>query len=141
MDAQLKALREYIWPVRPGTRRGASIRDGLAMLIALLFLLIVVGPDLLAYIELSAMLDFLGAALFLFAFAVAIKVLLLSLARRLRSAVAPEDLVLLAAWPSQKSGRAFWVGLVALRAFRVYMPVAVWIAVGGIFLVHAPSRL
>lgn len=126
---------------RPGMRRRPSLGECLTTLVALLFIVMFVGPDLLVYIELSTMLDVLGAALFLFAFAVGFKLLLLSLARQLRSALALEDLVLLATCPGPESSRAFWVGLIAFRTLRMYMPVAVCVAVVGLFLVEMLSRL
>lgn len=141
MDAWLQTLREYIWPASPGLRRRPSLGESLAALIALLFVALFVGPDLFLYIELSTMLDVLGAALFLFAFAVGFKILFLSLARQLRSVFAPEDLVLLATLPGPKSPRAFWAGLIAFRSFRMYLPVAVSVAVLGVLLAEVLSRL
>ena len=141
MDAWLQTFREYIRPARPGLQRSPSLGDSLTTLIALLVITMFVGPDLLVYIELSTMLDVLGAALFLFAFAVGFKLLFLSLARQLRFVFAPEDLVLLATLPGPKSPRACWIGLIAFRTFRIYLPVAVCIAVLGVLLAEVLNRL
>lgn len=139
MQTWLQTLREHIWPSRPGATRGAVLGDSLAMPIALLLVAIVAGPDLFVYLELSTVLDLLGVALFLFAFAVGFRLLLLSLWQQVRSAFAPEDLVLLATCSAPNPLRVFWVGMIALCALRMCALIAVFLVIPGSLFVQVLS--
>jgi hypothetical protein len=141
MSTLLHTLREYILPSRPSARRGAGLRDSLATPIALLLVAIVAGPDLFVYVELSTILDLLGAALFLFAFAMGFRLLLLSTASQLRFIFASEDLILLARCPAPNPLRAIWIGLIALRAFRVCVAIAISLLGLALILVSILGRL
>ena len=137
MDTWLQTLRELIWPSRPGSRRGSGSGDTLTTAIALLLIALVAGPDLFVYVELSTVLDLLGAALFLFAFAMGFRLLLSSLATRLRSAFAHEDMVLLATCPAPNPLRILWIGIVAYRGLRLCVATAVSLVGLGLLLVRA----
>ncbi len=140
MDAWLQILRERIWPSRPGTRRGTVLGNGLATPIVLLLVALVAGPDLFVYVELSTLLDLLGAALFLFVFAMGFRLLLTDVAAQLRSAFVPENLVLMATSPAPNSWRIFWAGVITFRALRICMIIAVILAELGLLLVWVLSR-
>ena len=114
MSTWLQVLRERIWSSRTTAGRSFLPSDDLVMPIALLLIAIAGAPEYFVYIELSTLLDLLGAALFLFAFAMGLWLLLITLVRTMRRAIAPSNLVELVIGP-----RAISAAVIAFR-FRFY---------------------
>jgi len=70
------------------------------------------GPELFAVIELTTLLELLGATLFLFAFATSFKLLAFSMLDCLRKALLPREyttLVGMRAWPSAAAAGLFFL--------------------------------
>jgi hypothetical protein len=82
------------------------------------------GPDLFVYVELSTLLDLLGAALFLFAFATGVRLLLVKASGVIRRAVGADDVIVLLAGPGPASWRAYWAMELTFRC-RVVIAGAV----------------
>ncbi len=61
----------------------------------LLMIVLLVGPELFALVELTTLLDLLGATMFLFAFAVAYKMLGIALMKRLIRVLVPSECAML----------------------------------------------
>jgi len=81
MRHQWQSLLEHLWPSRSGPsasqeRRIALLQAGIALAIALAS-----GPEIFAAIELTTLLELLGASLFLTAFAAGAKLTAMSLWR------------------------------------------------------------
>ena len=85
----------FLWPARaiPHPRRVS--RDVYLRPLVLLMIVLLVGPELFALVELTTLLDLLGATMFLFAFAVAYKMLGIALMKRLIRVLVPSECAML----------------------------------------------
>jgi hypothetical protein len=84
-------LRDALWPV--GAEAGA--KDEIARLVVLGLIALIMGPDLLAAIEMRMLLEILGTTLFLLAFGAGARLLVLLLWRQVRAAVLPPEFLAL----------------------------------------------
>jgi hypothetical protein len=98
------------------------MKPALIVLIALL-----AGPEIFAAIEMTAVLELLGATLFLLSFAVALRMFAGPALQSLKRLLLPCECVVLLgmrAWPSAVAAGVFWTAVAILRWFAVY--VAAW---------------
>ena len=81
-----------------GSRNGRRVRtDALLRPFVLLVIVLLVGPDLFALVELSTLLDLLGATLFVLAFAVGFQMLGVAVLARLEALFVPLECSMLIA--------------------------------------------
>jgi hypothetical protein len=95
MRTLLQLVAEFLWPVRAIPPPGRVSRDVYLRPLVLLIIVLLVGPELFAVVELTTLLDLLGATMFLFAFAVAYKMLGVALLKWLLRALVPGECVTL----------------------------------------------
>lgn len=93
--------------------------DGLRML-AVLLIAVVAGPDLLALVELTTLLDALGAALFLMTFVVGARILIGRYGSTVRSLFLPQECECLLRVPLL-TARAFALTRIGFNALRLVM--------------------
>lgn len=109
----LQQLGELLWPVHRGSHtRGASL-DTFLKPFVIVVIVILVGPDVFALVELSTLLDLLGATMFLFAFAVAFRLLAITGLESLLRALVPREYSWLMALRRRPSAVVFGVLLSA----------------------------
>jgi hypothetical protein len=95
MRALLQLLLELSWPNRMTAGRHSSRKIHLRAL-AILMIALVAGPDICAAIELSTLLEVLGAAMFLLSFAIGFKLFGIAVFEQLRTLLLPAQYVALA---------------------------------------------
>jgi hypothetical protein len=91
MRALLQLLAESLWPIHATPRAGRGSADLYLKPLIFVAIVLLVGPDLFAFVELTTLLDLYGATLFLFAFMVGFEVLGMNALQRLRRVVVPDE--------------------------------------------------
>lgn len=95
MQSLLKAIADCLWPERSIPRTGMQRLDVYLKPFVVLMIVLLVGPEVVAVVELTTLLDLLGATMFLFAFAVAYKMLGVTLLKRIAEVLVPGESVAL----------------------------------------------
>ena len=89
MHSLLQQLADLVWPAQPGSRASSAPLDVYLKPFVILVIVVLVGPDLFALVELSTLLDLLGATMFVFAFAVAFRLLVIGWLKSLHRVLVP----------------------------------------------------
>lgn len=115
-----QSVAEFLWPLRAIPRTGHVPRDVYLRPLVLLVIVLLVGPEIVAVVELTTLLDLLGATMFLFAFAVAYKMLGLAVLKWLIDLLVPGECVTLMKTRAP-SAIAVGVGLVAVNGLLLFL--------------------
>ena len=123
MRILLRLLTDLLWPVRqpPGASR-APLDIYLRPLIVLA-IVVLVGPDLFAFVELTTMLELLGAALFMVAFAAGYRLMAATWLEWLRRLLLPAEYAWLFGIPGRPSAKVFGTLFVARNGIVLALPV------------------
>jgi hypothetical protein len=95
MGTLLNAIADLLWPAHSISRTGQQKLDAYLKPLVLLMIVLLVGPELVAVVELTTLLELLGATMFLFAFAVAYKMLGVMLLKAFVEVLVPGECVTL----------------------------------------------
>lgn len=91
----------------------------------LLVIAVLAGPDLFAFVELSTLLELLGAAMFIVAFSAGYRLVAATWLERLRGLLLPAEFAWLLAIPGRPSAKVFGSLFVARNALVLLMIVVV----------------
>jgi hypothetical protein len=117
----LQMLRELAWPSKPAPGHQRPNVDIYLKPLVVLAIVLLVGPEVVAVVELTTLLDLLGATLFLTAFAAANKMLVMSFLESLRRLLVPMEYGVLLELPGQPFAVALGVFLIAVNGVMLLM--------------------
>jgi len=81
MHTLLRLVFSWLNPRQDTANSKRPVPHALLMVLVVLIIALVAGPDLIAYIELSTLLDILGTSLFIFMFAVGMQIYVIEIRR------------------------------------------------------------
>jgi hypothetical protein len=87
----MQLLAESLWPTRPKSPANGFSWYAFLRPFIILVIVLLVGPDLFAYVELSTLLELLGSTLFLVAFAVGYRMLGVAVLKWLHRLLVPAE--------------------------------------------------
>ena len=116
----LRSLAETVWPVDPAARANRATLDDYLKPLLILLIALLAGPDILAAVELTTLLDLLGATMFLMVFWISYKVLGLLALKCLQKALVPEESVVLIKMPEPFTV-LIGMSLVAVRGLLIFL--------------------
>lgn len=89
MNHQWQSFLEHLWPSRSGPNDGQGFRITLLQAAIAIAIAIAAGPEVIAAMEMTMLLELLGASLFLTAFAAGAKLAAMTLCRAVYNIVIP----------------------------------------------------
>lgn len=113
----LRLLVDSVFAARRRAHDTPLIPDDWFKPFVVLLIVLWCGPEVFAVIELTALLELLGASLFLFAFATSFKLLALSVLGWLGRALLPSEYTALISMREWPSAVAVGLGLIVLNGF------------------------
>ena len=132
MRILLLLLTDLLWPARQRSGASRTPLDIYLRPLIVLVIAVLVGPDLFAFVELTTLLELLGAALFVAAFAAGYRVIAATGLEWLRRLLLPAEYTWLFGIPGRPSAKVFGTlfvakhGLVlALLFFITWVGVAI----------------
>jgi len=131
MHDLLRSARELVWPVNGGPRAHGPNADRYLAPVVFLAIVLLAGPDLLAAVELTTLLDLLGATLFIMAFLVGHKMLAAAFVEFLRQLFLPSEFVTLLKLHRQPAAMAFGALAIVFNGFVVFI-----IALAPVFVIR-----
>jgi len=124
----MRALLQLIKVLCPGRTSSRHISaDDYLKVVVILMIAVVAGPDIVAAIELTTLLELLGAAMFLLSFAIGFKLFGLALLDKLRQLLLPGQYVALANLRGLSAARVHGVLLICKRNLVLCGLAYVWI--------------
>ena len=135
MKVQWQTLLEDLWPSRSVPRALLWRRDALLFIAIALAISLAAGPEIVAAMEMTTLLEMLGASLFMTAFGVGAKLVLMGLWNTIRRVVIPAPQLVIfrsADSASAKAAALIYVSAHAVWCFAFVLIVCAW----GHFIVH-----
>ena len=124
MNELMNTVRERLWPSRAGARSDHSRRLLALQAVIAVVITVAYGPEIFAAMEMTALLELLGASLFLTAFGAGLRLKLIEVFRALRSVLAPVgqlDLIRANARPRLKAQAAVSIAINATWCFCAFV--------------------
>jgi hypothetical protein len=121
----LLQLIEVLWPGRTSSRHVSA--DDYLKVAVILMIALVAGPDIVAAIELTTLLELLGAAMFLLSFAIGFKLFGVAVLDKLRQVLLPTEYLALAKLRGLPAARIHGVLLICKRNLMLCVLAISWI--------------
>jgi len=121
MRALLHLFTDVFRPARRGLHANRAPADVYLKPLILLLIGLLVGPDLLAVVELTTLLELLGAAMFIVAFAAGYKLIAATWLGWLRRLLLPAEFAWLFAIPGRPSAIVFGTLFVARNGLQLFV--------------------
>ncbi|HEX5049356.1 MAG TPA: hypothetical protein VFX89_19755 [Gammaproteobacteria bacterium] len=121
MRILLRLLTDLLWPPRREWRASRTLLDVYSRPLLLLLVAVLVGPDLFAFVEVSTLLELLGATMFIVAFSAGGRLVVATWLERLRSLLLPAEFAWLFAIPGRRSAKVFGSLFVARNGLALLM--------------------
>src|SRR6185312_4305026 len=124
----MRALLQLIKVLCPGRTSSRHISaDDYLKVVVILMIAVVAGPDIVAAIELTTLLELLGAAMFLLSFAIGFKLFGVAVLDKLRQVLLPTEYLALAKLRGLPAARIHGVLLICKRNLMLCVLAISWI--------------